>query len=294
MPLIDILIPNLNSEKTLAKTLISIKNQSFKDYQIVFVDNLSNDSSVEIFKNINFDCNYEIIINDTRLSPSQNFNKCISLVKSDYFCLMHSDDEYEHNYLEVMLESMRDNHEIDMSFCNSNIIDIYSRNIFSLKNFIKKYLFLPKNPLIFGFSGLLWNAYFDKVICPTMFFKKSVIVKYGLFSTDFEGVFDWEYIFRILKNNGKIYHVNQNLFNYRVHNNQQSFIQTKSFKKYLEQKIFLNIYTEYLKINHNYNLLQPYICLKICMIKDIFLDILLFNFFNAYKRLKFYIKLFNW
>jgi len=292
MPTIDILIPNLNSEKTLTKTLFSIKNQTFKDFRLVFVDNLSDDTSIEIFKQLMSSHNFEIFINSTRLSPSQNFNKCLSLIKSEFFCLMHSDDEYEPNYLDVMLKSMISNPEIDMSFCDSNIIDYKSKKIFSTKNFIKRYLFPPNNKLISGLDGLLWNAYFDKIICPTMFFKSSVINNYGIFNTDFEGVFDWEYIFRILKGNGKIFYVNKNLFNYRVHKNQQSFSQTQSFQKYFEQKSFIHFYSEYLRINFNYYLFQPFICLKICLFKDIFLDLLSFNFSTAYNRFKLYFKLF--
>lgn len=48
----SIIIPNYNSEKWIAKLLESILNQTYKDYEIIIVDDMSTDNSIEIAKNI--------------------------------------------------------------------------------------------------------------------------------------------------------------------------------------------------------------------------------------------------
>lgn len=47
----SIVIPNYNSEKTIIKLLDSIQNQNCKDFEVIIVDDMSTDNSVEIIKN---------------------------------------------------------------------------------------------------------------------------------------------------------------------------------------------------------------------------------------------------
>ena len=47
-PLVSVVIPTYNSEKTLAKCLESIKNQTYKNTESVIVDNFSTDKTTEI------------------------------------------------------------------------------------------------------------------------------------------------------------------------------------------------------------------------------------------------------
>ena len=49
-PLVSVIIPTYNSEKTLAKCLKSIKNQSYRNIEVIVVDRFSKDRTVEIAK----------------------------------------------------------------------------------------------------------------------------------------------------------------------------------------------------------------------------------------------------
>ena len=50
MAYFSIIIPNYNSEKTIKKCLDSILSQTFKDYEVIIVDDMSTDNSVNIIK----------------------------------------------------------------------------------------------------------------------------------------------------------------------------------------------------------------------------------------------------
>jgi len=52
-PLVSIIIPTYNSEKTLPLCLKSIKNQTYKNIEIIIVDNYSKDKTIEIAKKYN-------------------------------------------------------------------------------------------------------------------------------------------------------------------------------------------------------------------------------------------------
>ncbi len=60
MPLISVIIPSLNEEKYIGKTLQSLRRQTFKDYETILVDNHSNDRTREIAKE------YAKVIEDKR------------------------------------------------------------------------------------------------------------------------------------------------------------------------------------------------------------------------------------
>ncbi len=49
-PLVSVIIPTYNSSRTLEKCLESIKNQTYKNVEIIVVDNNSTDNTKEIAK----------------------------------------------------------------------------------------------------------------------------------------------------------------------------------------------------------------------------------------------------
>ena len=51
---ISIIIPTFNSAKNINTNLDSIKSQTYKDYQLVIIDNNSTDETIEIIKSKNF------------------------------------------------------------------------------------------------------------------------------------------------------------------------------------------------------------------------------------------------
>ena len=141
---IDIFLPCYNSAKTIRRTLESIAFQSYQNYRVILVDNNSEDNSVEIFNSFN-DERLECVRYEDTTSIGGNFNRCLQLVNSDYFCIMHCDDEYEINYLSTMIKVMENNKDVELAVCNANIINSMSKKVFSLKNLIKTKSFFSKN-----------------------------------------------------------------------------------------------------------------------------------------------------
>ena len=84
--LISIIIPTLNSEKTLERCLKSIRDQSYQDYEIIIVDGGSNDKTVEIAEKFTakiINANIKNMSRQTNIGISQSNGRYIYRVDSD-------------------------------------------------------------------------------------------------------------------------------------------------------------------------------------------------------------------
>ena len=87
MPTVSVIIPNYNYEKYLSQRLTSIIQQSFKDFEIIFLDDWSKDDSIRIAKEIlaKTDIPYKMIINEKNSgSPFIQWNRGVKEAVGEY------------------------------------------------------------------------------------------------------------------------------------------------------------------------------------------------------------------
>lgn len=99
---ISIIIPNYNNAKWLDKCLGSIQKQTYKNYEIIFVDDLSTDNSIEIAQKYN--C--KIIKLRTKRYAGGARNEGLSYATGDYIYYIDSDDWLKND---KALEKINDN-----------------------------------------------------------------------------------------------------------------------------------------------------------------------------------------
>lgn len=97
--LVSIMIPTYNAQTTIKGTLISILAQTYKNLEVVIVDNASTDNTVNVVHQFD-DPRLKIIINPVNLGAEGNFNRCIELATGDYIAIYHADDIYEPTIIE--------------------------------------------------------------------------------------------------------------------------------------------------------------------------------------------------
>ena len=116
-PVISIILPVYNTSLYLEQCLNSIHNQSFKDYELICVDDGSSDNSFEILKK------YEKIINNCKVIYQKNQgvatarNVALSNVTGDYVIFIDSDDYIKPNYIERLYNEIC-NTNADVVICN--------------------------------------------------------------------------------------------------------------------------------------------------------------------------------
>jgi len=106
MPVFSIIIPLYNKEKYIQNTIESALNQTFKDFEIIVVNDGSTDSSLAIVKQIE-DSRIKIFsIKNGGVSRARNFG--IEKAKSDLIAFLDADDLWRNNHLEELYKLWKD------------------------------------------------------------------------------------------------------------------------------------------------------------------------------------------
>lgn len=103
----SICVPNYNSEKYIEKLIGSIKNQTYKDYEVIIIDDMSTDDSPEMIKELK-EPDWYFGINEHKRYNGGTRNVAVDLARGDYIVFMDCDDYF---YRPDALEKISD--EID-------------------------------------------------------------------------------------------------------------------------------------------------------------------------------------
>ena len=102
-----IIIPNYNNEKWLDKCLTSIMNQTFKDYEVVIIDDMSTDGSIDIIKKYPF---HLIELKEKRYNGGARNVGIDYPIESEYTLFLDSDDWfYKNDALERIHQHLKKN-----------------------------------------------------------------------------------------------------------------------------------------------------------------------------------------
>ena len=107
MPKFSIIVPVYNVEKYIKKCLDSIKNQSFKDYEVIIVNDGTQDNSMDIVNDYNFK-----VINQKNQGLSAARNKGVEKAKGEYLLFIDSDDYIEKDLLKEINKSLSNNPDL--------------------------------------------------------------------------------------------------------------------------------------------------------------------------------------
>jgi glycosyltransferase involved in cell wall biosynthesis len=100
-PTVTVIIPLYNGEKYILRTLNSVLNQSFKDFEILVVNDGSKDNGSKIIEELS---NPKItLFNQVNSGVSAARNKGIELGKGIYFAFLDADDEWDEFFLEKLV-----------------------------------------------------------------------------------------------------------------------------------------------------------------------------------------------
>ena len=114
-PYITVCIPAYNMEKYIEKNLISIINQSFQDFEIIIVNDASEDKTENIIQRMQtIDDRIKLITHQKKLGVYRSRIETIYNSKSEYIMLMDSDDMYLNEDLFKELYKYNMNHNCDI------------------------------------------------------------------------------------------------------------------------------------------------------------------------------------
>ena len=199
---VSIIIPCYNQGKFVGDAIASALNQSYKNIEIVCVNDGSKDNSTEIIRN--FADKYKNIVffdlkENKGVINARNF--AIEASLGDYILPLDADDIIESTYVEKAVEILDKNSEIGIVYCKAG-------------KFGKKNEFW--NLAKFNLDDFLYeNCIFNCAL-----FRKKDFVKAGKYKENLNnGHEDWDLWLSIIELGLQPYCINEILFNYRQHEN---------------------------------------------------------------------------
>lgn len=106
-PKVSIIIPVYNAESTIERCLGSLINNSYKNLEIILVDDCSTDNSLKICRQYESDSIIVYHSNENH-GPSFSRNKGLELSTGDYIMFVDSDDWVEANYVKMFVKNLND------------------------------------------------------------------------------------------------------------------------------------------------------------------------------------------
>ncbi len=128
-PDFSILMANYNNGKYIKESILSVINQTFKNWELVIVDDKSTDNSIEIIESYLKDKRIRLIKNKINSGYIQSLKKLVYSSRSEIFGILDSDDVLEKDAIKIMVE----NHKL-----NSKCGFIYSQHILCDEKMDKK------------------------------------------------------------------------------------------------------------------------------------------------------------
>lgn len=111
---ISIIMPVYNAEKYLGETLQSILKQTYKDFEILCINDASIDTSLEILKNFQcMDKRIRILVNNEHSGAAFSRNVGICEAKGKYITFLDGDDIFEEEMLELAYRAM-ERYDVDI------------------------------------------------------------------------------------------------------------------------------------------------------------------------------------
>jgi glycosyltransferase involved in cell wall biosynthesis len=188
-PLVSVVIPMYNSEKTIENTLRSVSTQTYTHIEVIVIDDGSTDSSaslVEQFAVQNPQMDIQLI-RKANGGVSTARNAGMKQSKGDFIALLDSDDEWLPKKLEIQIEIFHNNPGIDFLGSTRNG-EYFSRFFF------KKFFYLTH----ISSRLLLYKTF---LTTPTTLFKRTILDTVGYFDETQKYAEEGNYWIRVCKDN---------------------------------------------------------------------------------------------
>ncbi|MEI0525695.1 glycosyltransferase [Brachyspira murdochii] len=210
-PLISIIIPVYNGENYIKDTINSALNQTYRNIEVIVVDDGSKDDTANIVKSFRDKITY-IYKNNGGVASALNY--AIKEAKGDYISWLSHDDIYYPNKIEEEVNELENIDDKTVIYSGFEFVNEKLELITVFENSYKtEYRRLNNN-----FYSILLS---DIGGC-TLLIPKEVFSNVGFFNENLLCVQDYDFWFRMFKHGYKVKYIPKVLLQYRIHKKQDS------------------------------------------------------------------------
>ena len=200
VPKVSIILPTYNGQRYIREAIDSIINQSFSDWELIVINDCSNDNTFEILSDYKEQyCQIHVINNIENKKLPMSLNIGMREAKGKYVTWTSDDNKYAPNAISRMVEYL-DNHSEYVMVCADMVaIDEKGNVIDSCISYDEEYM------------------YYNDCVGACFLYKREVIDAVGEYDVSKFLVEDYDYWLRILSHYGHIGHIKETLYEYRRH-----------------------------------------------------------------------------
>ena len=200
LPMVSVVMPAYNAEKTIFMAVNSVLSQTYDDFELIIVDDLSKDNTENIIKQFN-DSRIVYIKNEQNSGASYSRNRGISLAVGEWIAFLDSDDCWRSDKLKKHIDLHAENKEAVLSYTASAFMNESGQT----------YDYIMKVEEKIDYKYLLKR---NVISCSSVFVKadvmKSIKMPGDYMSEDY---YTW---LEILKKHRFAYGINEPLLTYRI------------------------------------------------------------------------------
>lgn len=186
-PLITIIVPCFNAQNTIKETIESVLKQTYKNYELLIINDGSTDNSVEVCSSYAHSDNRISIISINNHGVSVARNTGIQHAQGEYIAFLDSDDLWQPNKLEQQINFMNSHPEVGVCFSKVEFISETGQEL-------NQFSTVPTQGLVA--DGLLA----ENLTCTTsnILCRQQVIKEVGPFNTTMSFAEDQEWLLRVV------------------------------------------------------------------------------------------------
>lgn len=230
-PLVTVITPLFNAEKYISETIESVVKQSYKNWEMIIVDDCSTDKSRDLVKTFQQkDSRIRLIESDDNFGgPARPRNIGLQQAKGEYVAFLDADDVWLPEKLAKQVSFMKANPSVDICHTLANVIDEHSveQGFFDNQTMYRKLKFFiaDKNRLFYT-NNININSTLMKIDHELMFEEDKNLV----------ALEDWKYWIDNQQKGKNIHLLKEVLLNYRIH---QGSISNRGSDKGYRKAIYL-------------------------------------------------------
>lgn len=234
---VSVILPNYNHELFLDQRIHSIINQTYKDFELIVLDDNSSDSSKNIIEKYRDHPKVSHIIYNVNNSGStfRQWEKGFLLAKGEYIWIAESDDYCSLDFLKICMDKVEKSKNSSIVYSNS--VKVNERNeIITRKKTLTQYWLQPKKNSIECYKAGQFAYYmiFENSIInasAVVFRKKSIPQDSCYINYKYCG--DWLFWCNVMRG-GDVLFINQKLNFFRQHSNKVSPLSEKKGLSFIE------------------------------------------------------------
>jgi glycosyltransferase involved in cell wall biosynthesis len=203
--MISILLPTYNGEKYLGLSIESVLDQTFKGFELLIGFNGTTDNSKEIPSRYN-DSRIRVFDYGDDKGKSKTLNKLLNECKYDWVALQDDDDFWLHTKLEKQITYLTGEYDVVGTFIN----------------YINEEGHITGHPVLHSFDDDIKHLSLsgdNQVANTSSIFKKSDALEMGGWRDELDGIEDYDFWLRLIRNNKKFINIPEKLVLHRLHSN---------------------------------------------------------------------------